>query len=104
MGRILSPSPGADLGSGEGGFGGEASSGFKLDNNNDDTNNDFSFGGGENKEDFWFGNAGAKGAGDFSFFGGGEEDKGGETQRDVEGFSFSFGGVEEGSLCSNILV
>ena len=56
VGRILSPSPGADLGSGEGGFGGEASSGFKLDNNNDDTNNDFSFGGGENKEDFCFGN------------------------------------------------
>ena len=60
MGRILSPSPGADLGSGEGGFGGEASSGFKLDNNNDDTNNDFSFGGGENKEDFCFGNIGAE--------------------------------------------
>ena len=49
-----------------------------------------------------FGDGGAEVAGDFSFFGGGEEDKGRETQRDVEGFSFV--GVDEDSLCSNLLV
>ena len=98
--RIVTPPPGADVASEDGGFGGfafggESSAGFSFENNNDDSK-DFSFGGGEGKETFSFGDRGAEGPGDFSFFGVGEEDKGGETQGDGEGFSFSFGGGFEG--------
>ena len=82
----------------------ESSAGCNFENNNDDTNNDFSFLGGENKEAFGFGDGGAEGVGVFSFFGGGGENKEEETQGDGEGFSFSFGGgfkgEKEGSLYS----
>jgi hypothetical protein len=98
--RIVSPPPGTegrqDGGFGGFDFGGEASSGFSFEGNNEGTSNDFNFGGEENKGGFDFGDGGAENAEDFSFFRGADEDKGEESQGEADGFSFSFGGSFEG--------